>query len=107
MQDQEEINDPPTVKDLKKGAQPQSMRNVFTHGKDGANEINTTSSFKKGRDSCIPTASKMQPIQEQMYEAYTEHDQTESYYDESDLTSLCGDDLNEHAPDTLLKRDVT
>ena len=42
-----------------------------------------------------------------MYEAYTEHDQTESYYDESDLTSLCGDETNEHAPDTLLKRDVT
>ena len=39
------------------------------------------------------------------YEAYTENDQTESYVD-SELTSLCGDDLNEHAPDTLLKRDV-
>ena len=42
-----------------------------------------------------------------MYETYTENDQTESYYDESDLTSLCDDDINEHAPDTLLKRDVT
>ena len=42
-----------------------------------------------------------------MYETYTENDQTESYYDESDLTSLCGDETNEHAPGTLLKRDVT
>ena len=52
---QDDQHDPPTVKELQKAQQPQSMRNVFTHGQDGKEQMAPTSSFKKGRDSCMPT----------------------------------------------------
>ena len=50
-------DDPPTVKDLQKGGQPSSMRNVFKQGAGGKDQMvpSNASSFKKGRDSCLPT----------------------------------------------------
>ena len=77
------------------------MRDVYQPGL----QEQVVNSFKSRRDTHA-TNNKMPAIQEQQYEAYTEADQTESYYDESDLTSLC-DEENEHNPNTLIQRDIS
>ena len=50
---------------------------------------------------------RLMAIREQCnYEAVTDQDQTDSNWDESELTSLCGEEIIEHEPKGLLGRTV-